>query len=163
MIKKLTCSIALACACTFAYAETPPKSANQPTIEEKITRPTGVGYAFNYLKNNAPKHIDSILLHAQNVLGFSNDKSMKCAEKTSRNNPNQIIVGQRNNVNNPQDQASVAQPEQNKTPSSALRTRLTTTVETTRVQTGSQSQAAKTPKYCVIENAMDVHNQLPRR
>lgn len=159
MIKKLTCSIALACVCTFAYAETPPESTNHPTTEEKITRPAGVGHAFNYLKNTAPKHIGSILLHAQNVLGFSNDKSIKCVKKSSRNNPNQISIGQQNSINNSQDPASVAQPEQNKQPSSALRTRLTTTVETTQAQTGSQAKAAKTPKYCVIENAMDVHNQ----
>lgn len=163
MIKKLTCSIALACACSFAYAETPPESTNQTTTEEKITRPAGVGYAFNYLKNTAPKQIGSILLHAQNVLGFSNDKSMKCVEKSSRNNSNQVTVGQQSSVNNSQDQASVAQPEQNKPPPSALRTRLTTTVEATQAQNGSQAQAAKTPKYCVIENVMDANNQSPRR
>lgn len=140
--KKALCVLTVCISCNATYASDGSTTAQQ-TASESITRPLGVGYAFDYLKNSAPRQINSMIAHAQSVLGLGGGNASKCSHRTSRSKAQVATT-------TPTHQRSAEETN----PPSDLKTRLTTTVSDD-LDSGA-NQTASVPQYCVIEHITKV-------
>lgn len=147
-LKKIICGIVIATSCNVAMAD------------DAITRPTGVGFAVDYIKKAIPTRLGTAFLHAQNIIGFrggikKNADENQCVTKhEEENTPSVDDV-----VTKQQDSAKSTSDQSEKQHLSALRSRLTTTFEAQSPKEDNQSYApniginlpaGEKKGYCII-------------